>query len=470
MSIAASARVTLASQWTRLLVQVVGFIVLSRLLDPAEFGLVAMVAPVVVIAGVFADFGLSLAGIQAPTLTQGQKSTLLWLNVVAGLAAAVVVGALGPLLALFYGEPRLVLLTLVLAIPLLLSSVSVQFRVELTRAGRYGALALADVLSALAGLIAATAAALAGAGYWALAAQSVTQALVLVVMAVAQARWLPTRPAPIREVRSMLVFGGNSLALQLANLVSTSFDQAMVGRSLGAEVLGLYSRASQLVSMLILQIVSPLTRVSLPRLAKAETDADFNRDLQRTQSVIVLPLLAAVSLLAAVAPAGIVVFFGEAWEGAGPLTRILCAGAAFQAVGYVYYWGLLARARTGLLLVAELPGRVVMVAGAFLLAPVGAWAVAAAMSVGQLVIFVGSTIVVHRAGIETLAIVRLAVRPAVVAGIAFLAAFWVTEAMPVPALTELLAGLAVWAVVMAASLAVPAVRGDVRALARSIRR
>jgi len=468
-SLASHARVTLISQWTRLLIQIVGFVALSRLLTPADFGIVAMVSSIVIIAGVVADFGLSLAGIQAASLSQGEKSSLFFLNAGAGLIAAAVVAASGPALAAFYGEPSVVLVAVVLALPLVIMSLSVQFRVEMTRASRYSALAMQDVVSAGGGLIAAVLAALAGWGYWALAAQSLAQALVLLALATAQARWWPGRPAPLREMRSFLVFGGNSLALQVANLASTTVDVMFVGRAQGPTTLGLYSRASQLVSMLILQIVSPLTRVILPRLSRARDDAEFNRVLHRTQRIVSYPLLAAVSLLAAAAPAGVVVAFGSNWTDMGSIAQILCVGAAFQAIGFIYYWALLARARTGLLLVAELPGRVVMIAGAILAAPIGADAVAAAMSLGQFVILVGSTVLVRRAGVDTIGTVRVALRPLVLAVLCFAAAASVALYTEVSPFIELLAVVAVWLGIAGLSLVVPSVRRDVRSVLASVR-
>ena len=82
MDLTSSARVTVFSQWIRFAAQIVGFIALSRLLTPADFGIVAMVAPIVTVALLFADLGFGLAAVQAPTLTAGQKSTLFYINFV----------------------------------------------------------------------------------------------------------------------------------------------------------------------------------------------------------------------------------------------------------------------------------------------------------------------------------------------------------------------------------------------------
>lgn len=465
----AGARVTLVSQWGRFAIQIAGFILLARVLDPRDFGLVAMVASLVVVAGLIADFGLNLAGIQAHSLTQGQKSGLLYANLVLGAIAAIAVAASGPLLASFYAEERLVALAVGLAVPLILGAASVQFRVELTRAGRYAALAMQDVVSAACGLIAAVAAALLGAGYWAIALQTIVQSIILLVAAITQARWMPGRAAPWSDLKALVGFGSNNAVLNVANLISTTVDVAAVGRAQGPTVLGLYSRSNQLVSMVVLQLVAPLTRVVLPQLSRAEGPAAFNAALQRMQHVIVWALLAVVSLLAAVAPPAVVAVFGADWAGMGDIVRILCVGTALQSLGYIYYWALLARARTTLLLVSELPGRAVMIVGAVLLAPFGAEAVAWAMSAGLAVIFGLSTIVVSRAEIERGPLLQMAVRPIAVLALAFGAGALAAAPLATMVWLGTFVGVAAWGAAFGICLLVPAVRADLFAALRSVK-
>ena len=468
-SVAAGARITLASQTLRLFIQLGGLVVLSRLLDPADFGLVAMVASIITIAALVADFGLWLAAIQAPTLTSAQKSTLLLLNAAAGLVAGGAVAALGPVLALFYDEPRLTALAAVLAVPLVLTSIAVQFRVEINRAGRFGVLAAHDVTSAAAGLTAAIAAALAGWSYWAIAVQPLVQAVVLLTLAIAQARWMPRRPGPLRDVRELIAFGANNLGLHVANLVSTTTDVMAVGRAQGTVELGLYSRASQLITMVFTQIGSPLTRVLIPRLAAATDPYAFGAALARVQRVLAFGLLGVVSLAAAAAPAGAIVVFGADWAGVGPLLQLLCIGATFQSLGYIAYWALLARARTGMLLAAELPGRIVMIVGTIAVAGIGTPAVAAAMSVGQIVIFAGSMLALHRADIRVAPLLRAAAPAIVLAATAFTAATTIAFAVPSDPLLELILVLSVWAVAAGATLAIPAVRHALVSTLREVR-
>ncbi|WP_375237003.1 lipopolysaccharide biosynthesis protein [Microbacterium schleiferi] len=470
MDLTSSARVTVFSQWIRFAAQIVGFIALSRLLTPADFGIVAMVAPIVTVALLFADLGFGLAAVQAPSLTAGQKSTLFYINVAAGGLGALVIAALGPVLASFYRQPELIPLAAVLATTLVFSGISSQFRVELNRDLRYRTMAIQDVIASLLALAAGVGGALVGWGYWAIAAQTVVQGIVIMAMGIAQARWFPGRPVRLGEVRSLLRFGVNALVVQAMNYTSSTVDVIALGRAQGATELGLYSRASQLVSMVFIQVTGPLTRVMLPRLsASAADDTAFAYDLIRTQRAVSYVLLLMVSLLAATAPFAAVSLFGPDWAPLGPLAQILCAGAVFQAMGMVYYWALLARARTGLLVIGELPGRAVMIIGAVALAPLGAAWVAAAISVGQLVIFVGSSVAVSRANIGAGALIRGALQPLAVGAYAAAVALGVSVLVPAAPALQLVTTAFAWALAVFSTLALQPIRRriiDVLALVR----
>lgn len=470
MGFASYARITVWSQWVRFVIQIVAFVVLSRLLSPAEFGIVAMVMPIVTITALLADLGLGLAAIQAPTLSQPQKSTLFYVNVGAGVLGAVVIAASGPLLAWFYGRPELVALAPVLALPLLLTSLSAQARVELNRAHRFGVMALNDMAAAAAGLLAAVGAALAGFGYWALPCQVITQALVLAATSMGAARWRPTAPAPLRDVKALLTFGGHNVALQVANYASSTVDVMALGRVQGTTDLGIYSRSTQLVQMIFVQLTGPLTRVVLPRLGAAADDTEFRGVLARMQRVVAYVLLAAVSVAAAAAPIAAPLIFGEAWSEMGTLVQILCVGAALQALGIVYYWAFLSKARTGLLMLAELPGRAVMIIGALLAAGWGIEAVAAVMSLGQAIIFAASSITIRRIGVRAGELFVPALRPLVLAVTAFAVSTAASQTGWVDAIAALAVAAIAWLLVVGAAVAlVPAVRRDARGVLATVR-
>src|SRR5271165_2594094 len=117
---------TLTSQGAQFLMQSISTVVLARLLTPADFGLVAMVATITGLGQAFADLGLSEATIQRKEINHDQVSILFWINAAIGLALTFVTMVLAPVLASFYRDPRLINITLVLSFTFLIGGLRVQ--------------------------------------------------------------------------------------------------------------------------------------------------------------------------------------------------------------------------------------------------------------------------------------------------------------------------------------------------------
>ena len=401
----------LGGQWGKYLLQILSFVVLARLLTPSDFGLVTMVTAVLGLATVLGDMGLSMAALQRETLSQGEKSNLFWLNVATGLFVTVLAAAASPLLAMFYQRPEVLSIGLAISLTFVLNGASVQSKVEMNRRGRFGSLASIDLGSQLFAFVAAVVLALIGAGYWALVAQSVTSALVGSAWAVVQASWVPSRWSRNDSVKPFLSFGLSTLALQAVNYISVNLANVVLGRTMSSAAVGIYGRATQLVSLPVQQLASPLTRISLPFLAqKSRASKDALMDAAVTiQHVLVVALLGALSLLAATADPLVPLLLGSDWTSAVPLVQILAVGGAFQALGYLYYWLFLSTARTGSLLASELPGRLLLIVLVLVSWPFGLAAVAWSFSIAQMVIWLtGSVFYVRRTGVPANALVRAA--------------------------------------------------------------
>src|SRR5580658_7922006 len=97
----------LCTQGANFVVRVGSLVILARLLDPKDFGLLGMVTAFTGVLSLFRDFGLSSASIQRETVTDEQLSTLFWINVFVGAVLALVTVASAPVLVTFYREPRL---------------------------------------------------------------------------------------------------------------------------------------------------------------------------------------------------------------------------------------------------------------------------------------------------------------------------------------------------------------------------
>lgn len=348
---ARGAAVTLTGQGLRIVVQVVGVVVLSRLLSPADYGLLAMTTAVVGVADIFRDMGLSSAAVQARTLSRGQRANLFWLNSGIGLLLSLVVFAGAPLLALVYSRPELVDVTRVLCWTFLLNGLATQYRADMLRSLRFTRLAVVDVLAPVTGLAVGIAAATQGAGVFALVVQQLTQYTVVLVALAVAAGWFPGRPDRSAPMGGLLRFGWQLVGSQLVGYAGNNVDSLTIGIRFGAEPLGLYNRAFQLLMTPLNQIRGPITQVGLPLLSRMQDDrARLGSALVRGQAALGLTLMLGLGVLAGAAVPATALLLGDQWQAAAPLLALLAVAGAFQSLGLVSYWAYLSLGMTGPLL------------------------------------------------------------------------------------------------------------------------
>src|ERR1700709_687015 len=166
------------SQGIRLLVQFCSVIVLSRLLMPSEFGLMAMAAPIISLASLFQDLGLTQAVVQKPRLTQAEMSGLVAVSLGMSFVIAILLVAISPLAAGFYSDSRVGALTAAMGLNIIVSGAgSLQYAL-LNRHMRFGALAVIDAAAAVGGLATSIVLALIYRSFWALYAGGVISSLI----------------------------------------------------------------------------------------------------------------------------------------------------------------------------------------------------------------------------------------------------------------------------------------------------
>ncbi|MBM4496695.1 oligosaccharide flippase family protein [Rhodococcus hoagii] len=270
---ARGAVITMGGQGARMIIQTLGVVILSRLLEPSEFGLFAMVLVIVGIGEVLRDFGLSAAVIQAREITREQQSNLFWINTAIGCALCAVLVVCSGLVADFYGEPDLAKVAVVVSAVFVMNGMSTQYRAALNRELRFTALAVSEVVSMGLGLIAGIGVAVAGFGVWALVVQQLVQAFAILAITVVCGRWVPGRPTLGADMKPLLTFVMEFWMHSLINYLSRNIDTIVIGRRFGTESLGFYNRAYQLLTLPLNQINGPATKVAFPVCQESPTTA-----------------------------------------------------------------------------------------------------------------------------------------------------------------------------------------------------
>ena len=314
----------LAAQAANFVLRLGSLTVLARLLGPKEFGLVGMVTAFTGVLDLFRDFGLSAATIQRKRVTDEQISTLFWVNLLVGALLGILAVAMAPAIAAFYHEPCLVAVTMVLGAGFLFNAAGVQHAAILQREMRFTALAVINTTSLVAGIAIAMLGAIAGYGYWALVAMTVTSPVIATTGFWMATRWVPKIPQKGTGIHSMMRFGGILTLNSLLSYLAYNLDKVLLGRFWGANALGIYGRAYQLVNIPTANLNSAAGEVVFSALSRLQDDpCRLRRYFLKGYSLVLamtLPVTVACMLFAHDV---IRVLLGPKWNGAADILRLL---------------------------------------------------------------------------------------------------------------------------------------------------
>jgi O-antigen/teichoic acid export membrane protein len=370
------------AQAVSLVLRLASLMILARLLEPKDFGLVGMVTAFTGVLDLFRDFGLSAATVQRKTITDEQISTLFWINVMFGFVLALVMVILAPSIAAFYHEPRLLWVTIVLATGLIFNAAGVQHSALLQREMHFTTLAVISVASLILGTAIAIAGAKAGYGYWSLVAMTVIQPLASTFGFWLVTRWVPGLPRRRTGIRSMMRFGGALTLNGLVVYVASNLEKVLLGRFWGVDAIGLYGRAYQLINIPTSNLNSAAGEVAFSALSRLQHDTALRKKYFLKGFSLVLGLTLPLTIACALFSNDVVfVLLGSKWKDAAPIFRWLAPTILVFAIANPLSWLLTASGLISRLMKMSLVIAPVMILGYVIGLPYGPKGVACAYSV-----------------------------------------------------------------------------------------
>ncbi|MBN1846254.1 MAG: lipopolysaccharide biosynthesis protein [Sedimentisphaerales bacterium] len=327
--------VTVFAQAGNFVLRMGSIFILARILTPDDFGIVAMVMVLTNFALMLKDAGLSIATVQNPRIDHRQVSKLFWINVAIGLTIAAAICALAPAVAWFYGESRLVPITMSFGIVFVFSGLTIQHQALLRRHMRFFTVSVVEVSAMAASVVVAIIAGLLGSGYWALVIRYIAQAAALAAGMWIACPWRPQMPRRGVSVRKLLAFGGNVTGFNVVNYFARNADKLLIGRFIGSAVLGLYTKAYELLMLPISQIQTPLSLVAIPAFSRMQDRPDKFRkyyvELIMLVGFISMPL---VVLLGVCSKEVVLLLLGDQWLAAAGIFQILAVASFIQVVWF----------------------------------------------------------------------------------------------------------------------------------------
>ena len=339
-------RWTLAEEWGRQLLSLLGFVVIARLVTPTDIGLVALAAVFVLFAQLLVDGGMGTALVQRRALSRAHVDTVFWTSLASGVALAVLGVVLAIPLGFLFAEPRLTPILMVLSLSLVLTSLTSVQASLLRRELAQRSLAIRALVAVSGGAIVGIVLAYGGLGAWALVAQQLTAALLSVLTLWRVSPWRPGRLVSRVHFRELLSFGANIVGGNVVAFIGRRADNVLVAIYLGATQLGLYAVAYRVVDAAQAMLSGMATGMALSAFSRLQGDRErlagaFLR-VNRVTSGLVMPGFLGLALIS---PELIAVVFGPGWEGSGVVAALLFligvvysialfSGAAFIAAGH----------------------------------------------------------------------------------------------------------------------------------------
>ncbi|HMW54781.1 MAG TPA: MOP flippase family protein [Accumulibacter sp.] len=342
-------RWTTASSIGRALLQFSQVVLLSRLLLPDDFGLVALAISIVTFLQIFADGGVSNAVIhQQDLLSAEQISSLYWFNVASSATLALLLALGSPLLSIWFGRSSLTPLLLLAAATLIVTAFAQQLKVQAQKRLDFQSLAKIELIAAVCGFCAAVVLAWHGAGAQSLMAGTLCTALTGTLLAwlMLANGWRPQLRLCFQEIRQFIRFGLYMIGNNLANTFNSQIDVFLGSKLLGASSVGLYSVPKEL-NLRVAGLINPIiTQVAFPIMAKAQDDdVQLRRiylQIMRMTASVNFPIYVFIGFFAKDIVA---LVLGPRWQDAVSLLRILSVWALIRSTSNPVGSLLMARGR-----------------------------------------------------------------------------------------------------------------------------
>ncbi len=317
--------------------------ILARILTPADFGLVAMVAPLLTLADSLSNFGLETATVQREELDNKQLSASFWLSLKVNAVVVGLIVFMAPILAYFYQEQELIGISLTMAIGFLAVCLTFVHKSLLKRQMRFGVITTTEVISLILASAIAITAASKGWGYWALVLQIVSMQLIESVAYLIICPWRPKKYTENNQndanLRAMFSYGAHLTGFRFLTRIGMQLDRIIVGSLGGAGTLGLYQIAYKWSYFSFQQVYYPLFDVAVSSFSRTLHDTNLYRSYCRKGLMLLFALcMPALAFLFVEARNVLLLLLGNQWLAAVPIFRVLSVAVFVGSMYRVTKW------------------------------------------------------------------------------------------------------------------------------------
>lgn len=332
---------------TMQLLNIVLGIFLARLLSPADYGLVGMLAVFTAIAGALQESGFTAALANMRKPADNDYNAVFWFSTLVSVTLYAVLFFSAPLIAAFFHQPELVSLSRLVFLTLPISALGTAPTAYLFKNMMVKETTLLRVSSLLVSGVVGIALAFRGHAYWSLAWQQLTYVALTSLGRFFLIPWRPSPAIDLVPIRRMYAFSYKILITTIVNTMSQNILTFIFGRLFPAKTVGNFTQAFKWDTMASSFISGTVAQVAQPVLVEINDDgqrqAHVFRKMLRFTAFFSFP---AMFGLAMVSREFILITITEKWADSVPLLQVLCVGGAFLPFYTMYQNLVISRGRS----------------------------------------------------------------------------------------------------------------------------
>lgn len=299
--------------------------VLARLLEPSDFGLVAMVMVFVSLSNIFVTSGLGNALIQKKNSDELDFSSMFWLNFFVSIVLYCVLFLVAPFIAGFYNYPQLITILRVLSLSLIIAGINSIQTAFISKNMMFKYYFFSTLSGKIASGILGIVLAFLGFGVWALVAQSLSVTFFETIILWFKVKWRPQKKFSLERVKTLYSFAWKIMLMSFIEAINDQLRNMFIGKKYSSDDLAYYDKGRLLPVNIITNIASSLSAVIFPVLSNSQDDKEkillMCRRWTNIFSYCALPILAGMIVTA---KAIIIILFSAKWLASIPFLQIAC--------------------------------------------------------------------------------------------------------------------------------------------------
>lgn len=299
-------------------------IFLARLLEPSEFGLIAMVMVIIGIASVFTDMGLGAALIQRRRVHPVHYSSVFYFNIVIGLFLTLITYFSAPWISGFYNNEELLPLVQIMSLSFVINAFSSVQNTRLRKELNYALLTKISLISSLISGVVGISFAFLGAGVWSLVTQILSMGIMINILIWTRVKWVPGLAFSWKALTQLWGFGFRIFLSGMLDAIFTRIDFLIIGKLFPPATLGYFQLAKSLNNMAIAYSSGSLMAILFPVLSRVQKDLPrFQNIILKSLGIIIFIIFWLLGVLYLTSEELIVLLFTDKWMPAVEFFKIL---------------------------------------------------------------------------------------------------------------------------------------------------